>query len=263
MNGMPFQLEPTFPLDRQEINRRIQLARLHDPLTWLIGTGALLLGIAGGSLATAVCIPAGIAGLWHYWNQTRKKTEAKVIGDMISENNRDQDKTLNAKMNSLRSSGFCTYATAFGKFILLKKRIESILHNDEELTLTDRNMDNLVDRISSLACNHFDNLCQIDERTGKAITGGDASISELEAERTRVLLQIQHAYGAMYRCLDTLTETPSPIERKVPADRAKVRTESLSRMGDAIRELEDETSLVRDAQDKVREDLEFDDVAVG
>lgn len=253
---MPFQLEPTFPLDARAIQARVRVAKMTDPLSWGIAAGTLLLGVAGGSLGFAVMVPLGMAALWHHWKKIHKRVEASVIDGMISESNRNQDARLNERIRSLRNDGHYPYASALGRFLLLKQRVEDNLHKDQQLTLSDRKMDNAVDEITELACNHFDRLIEIDEKVADALTSQNRdAISNLEQERTRILLQIQQAYGSVYRSLNTLISSENHLTRLVPAQNAPAPRPTREAMARAIRNLEDEAKLIQDAHRQVEEDL--------
>ncbi|MEM8955529.1 MAG: hypothetical protein AAGD22_15350 [Verrucomicrobiota bacterium] len=245
-------MAPTFPLEDAEIKRRVMTARLLHPLTVGVGLGcvALALFLRGGIFGFLALAAIGVAGLAAWWKNHGARLEAKVIQAMILESNEAQDRKLAGIVARYRRLRLYHYASALGKFILLKKQIEKELHKDEILTEDKKQIDSLVDQICAAVCRQFAKLSELDRATAATLTSGDSTqLKTLEKTRTEVLERIMHAYNTVHETYQHLshTSTPPPL-----AHAQATNTTTSADVDKIISQLEDENRINRAVRERLK-----------
>lgn len=261
------QLEPTFPLDEKEIKKRVRretvdrLFRLGlggvSASMWLGGVVFFWFGGEAGITSCALGLAATAYGLLHYAvRRDYNSVEARIISAMVSEHNRAQDQQLEEVATRLREGGFHGYSSALGKFILLKRHIDSNLHKADTPSHSNQEIDNLIDRICSLTCKHLSRLGKLDQEIVEALTDKiDERLKNLNHERAQILIHVKRAYVTMYECLDSLLnhKASSAVLNKPP--QMNPDAENLAAMDKAIHKLENENDLIQRIDQRVRTEL--------
>ena len=215
-------LKPTFPLDEAEINRRSFWRKVEHPVSW----GTLLLCLAGGIALQSglwpvvLLLTGGIFGVQWFWKHRSREVLAKVIEGMIAESNRAQDQKLSGIVNSYRARGLYHYATALGKFLLLKQHIEKRLHagrTGEAITPTVEQVEKLVDNVCGAVCREFHKAASLDRELGEVLTSRDKTrLETLQKNRDEVLEAIMHAYETLYEALAAILDLETARESDRP-----------------------------------------------
>jgi hypothetical protein len=257
----PFHLEPTFPIEGSEIKRRIVKAKLLHPVTVGVGAGclalALLLGAGVGGFIGLFGIGAFALVAW--WQKQGTKIEAEVIQHMIQESNQAQDRKLAEIVGAYRRRGLYHYASALGKFMLVKKRIETELHQDGALTDDKQQVDRLVDQMCAAVCRQFARLTELDRDIAASLTGGTREhLNKLEAGRSEILERIMHAYNTMYETLKQVLQTPPHPSVSTATGSATTENKD-SNLNEIVTQLKEENRINR----AVRERLEIHATAPG
>ena len=251
------QLEPTFPLDAEEIRRRIQQSLLKQLAPFAIA-GLIISVVLAYPLGMAGCLLGlgGTAfGLRRFFKNSHSKVEARVIIDMIRESNQSQDRQLREIIVEFQRQGMHAYAVALGKFLLLKQRVEGNLHQKELSSLGNQNLDNLIDRICSLTCDHLWKLGDLDGQIGAALTAANEELlRSLEHRRVQILIHVQRAYSTLYECLDMVLGCRASLKAEAEYSRV-IDASTLTAMDKAIAELEQENLAFRRLTQRVRADL--------
>lgn len=231
-NTTHFQLKPTFPIDGVEIQRRVMKALVTHPLNWGVGLACIAIPLLAqaGAFLTLLAIGGGAAGLLQYWKAHLKDIEANVIREMIDESNREQNRALTEAMTAFRREGFAHYASALGRFLLLKQRIETLLHRDGKLTPDREAIDRLGDQVCAAACRQFDRIKELDREIAFCVTSQDKSrMTSLINDRAELLSKIQQAYSVLYDTLEALQGLETEVLRvSGTPSRKQERSDSIS-----------------------------------
>ena len=253
-------LKPTFPLDEAEINRRSLWRKVEHPVSWGIPLVCLAAGIAlqSGLWPVVLLLTGGIFGVNWFWKHRSREVMAEVIEGMIAESNRTQDQKLSGIIRSYRARGLHHYATALGKFLLLKQHIEKRLHAgraSEGITPTVEQVEKLVDNVCGAVCREFHKAASLDGELGDVLTSRDRSrLEALQKSRDEVLEAIMHAYETLYEALAAILDLESAREATAPDLEASTRQHlDVPDLKDVLEKLQEENRLAR----RVRERLEI------
>ncbi|NNE92366.1 MAG: hypothetical protein HKN23_12020 [Verrucomicrobiales bacterium] len=206
-------LKPTFPLDQNEIERRCRAERISHPITWGSILGAAILpwlatdGVFPALFGMMVCFGFAALGISIFWSGKQQEITSKVVEEMISESNAEQDRRLSKIVAQYRGRGMHHYATALGKFLLLKQNIEKRLHPGGQVTEMSEQIERLVDSLCANVCREFDKVAELDRQLGDVLISGEkARLESLQSDRTEVLEAIMQAYGTIYETLDSVVD---------------------------------------------------------
>jgi hypothetical protein len=249
-----FELNPTFPLELSEIKKRALNAKLLHPLT--LGVGGACLGLAlllnAGVFGFVGLLGIGAVGLVAWWQQHAAPIEAKVIQDMIHESNQAQDRQLANVVAQYRQWGLHHYASALGKFFLVKQRIENELHDDGTLTENKKQIDRLIDHICGAVCRQFHKLTELDRSTAASLTSGsETKLNELDANRSEILERIMHAYNTMYETLEHVIQCPASGPTPPTLDPSITGNDKDANLDDVVSQLKEENRINRAVQERL------------
>ena len=153
MSVLPIDLRPTFPLDEDRIQR------MKRDLIWR--SPRLIVGQALGRIAASLKA-AGINAetslvnrCLDWWSDLEQELTAKVIRQLVTESNLEQDDSIRTMIRHLEQVGRTQYAISLGRVLLLKQHIEHGLHHDGELTDRKAEIERLVDSICQEVCNEL------------------------------------------------------------------------------------------------------------
>ncbi len=212
-------ITPTFPLNQREIHERIWKIKTGHPLTWASFGGAAILpwiianGVGAAVFGTILCLGIAAFGMSAFWKSRESATEARVIEELIAESNADQDRRLSGVVRRFRAQGQNHYASALGKFLLLKQSIEKRLHPEGSVTELSEQIERLVDNLCASVCREFDKVTLLDNKLGDVlISGNSGALEKLQTERTEVLEAIMKAYGTLYESLESVVDFDNSSE---------------------------------------------------
>jgi len=251
-------LKPTFPLDEAEINRRSFYRKVEHPVSWGIPLLCLAGGIAlqNGLWPVILLLTGGLFGVNWFWRQRTREVTAEVIEGMIAESNRAQDQKLSGIIRSYRARGLHHYATALGKFLLLKQHIEERLHagrTGEAISPTVEQVEKLVDNVCGAVCREIHKAASLDGELGEVLTSRDKTrLKTLQRNRDEVLESIMHAYETLYEALAAILDLEAAREATAPDLEASTRKHlDPPDLTDVLEKLQEENRLAR----RVRERL--------
>lgn len=252
-------LKPTFPLDETEIGQRALSKKLRHPFPWVTLGTCLVGGIAmqSGLWPIVLLMAAGAVFVGWFWKRRAADVEAEVIEEMVAESNRDQDAKLSRIIGSYRRRGMHHYATALGKFLLLKQHIEERLHVGREgnsISPLVEQVETLVDNLCGAVCREFHKAASLDGELADVLTSRDRSrLHRLQEARTELLEAIMHAYETLHEShtalLDLETARKSvalDFEVKAP------RPLDARSLDDVVEELREEARLARRVRDRLK-----------
>ncbi|MEM9016676.1 MAG: hypothetical protein AAGC68_06655 [Verrucomicrobiota bacterium] len=259
-------LKPTFPLDEAEIGRRALSKKVRHPITVITLIACLAGGIVmqSGFWPVILLTTAGSLGVAWFWKRRTGKIEAEVIEEMVAESNRDQDKKLSRIISSYRSRGLHHYATALGKFLLLKQHIEERLHaerNGNPITPTVERVENLVDHLCGTVCREVHAVATLDGELADVLTSRNSSrLHDLQGTRTELLEAIMQAYETLHESLVAILELETAREAVAPDLEAKSQPPlEATRLDDVVEELREEARLAQ----RVRDRLQLEEAEAG
>lgn len=247
-----FRLQPTFPLDENQIRLRKLKLILQSPATGISLIGAFVLGkIAGfGWPGVATLLGAASAGLFTYWKKKNDELDNRAISELVRESNLAQDSELLRITTALRQSGHTQYSNSLGRFVLLKQRIEDRLHQDGEITNKKKEIEVLVDSICVGVCDELTELATLERRLTDVLTSGDRTeLQSLSKRQTECHNRVMHAYTTLSHTAGKIDEMLRPSVQ--PAEIRREESRVLDRL---IEELKEENEVTIRVQERLREE---------
>lgn len=179
-------LRSTFPLDEAAIGRKALRQIIGNPISW----GPLIpIAVAGvflkGLLWLWVLLGIGaIAAVVTYWRKQWPGIIAQLRREWVQEHNRLQDLMLKKSADDFQGAKENAMARRLEQFRIVKRKVETRLHEDGEITDQKIELEQLVD---ALCFNVRDQLDDVLIREGKG----------LEVDRDAVLAHVDDAYRTL------------------------------------------------------------------
>lgn len=249
-----FSVAPTFPLDDVEIRRRSRAAIAGSPVTWLAFVGAVGIGLIAHANVLGYLLLLGIAavGLGRFWKARRPTLDARSMLALIRESNAVQDRELVRIGRQLELDGMPQYAVCLGRFLILKQKIESKLHEDRRLAPFRVEIESAVDGICAEVCREITAQCARERSLGEILTSRDPKrLEQIEAARRQSHAGILHAYTTLFQTHAEILAIPGPglpLETGTEAIPTREAPPELHRM---IDELRDETNLLSRTRNRI------------
>ena len=220
----------TFPINEAAIARKALGKILTDPVSWVplvppVAAYTIFDVPAPLSLGAGVLIFAGVGAYWRkHWPEITNGFRRQAV----TEHNRAQDAILKASVDELRLAKETGLAQKLDPFLLIKRQVETRLHEDGELTAQKIQLEQLVD---SLCFGVRDQLQALRLREGS------------DAERQTVLTQVDEAFQTLQAAVAELDSILGP--------RAVAGAGGTS-LDELTRRLREETEIARRVQARLR-----------
>jgi hypothetical protein len=242
-----FRLKPTFPLDENKIRLRKLMHVVKSPITGVAFLGALILGKIAGfeEWGLAGVFGAASAGLYRHWKKKSASIEDAVISELVRESNLAQDSELLRITDELRSRGHTQYSNSLGRFVLMKQRIETRLHQDGKITEKKKEIEILVDSICAGVCDELTELGMLERQLTDVLTSGDqAELKRLAERQTECHNRVMQAYTTISQTAAQIDDMLAPSAQPVEVRREESKI--LDRLIDELKEENEVSSRVRD-----------------
>jgi hypothetical protein len=246
-----FRVRPTFPLDKQLIQRYRWKNWLRSPLTW--GTLAVALGAAVVARiplpGMAVLLGTAIGGLTAYWKSQTAKLDAEAVSAIIKASNEQQDIELQRIMDELRADGHHQYSVCLGKFLLLKQHIEEYLHEDGALTKRKQQIEVLVDGMCHAICDQLTRLTRLHNQLSSVLTSGNPEkLAQLRNEIDDSHKLVMDGYSAIYSTAENLGAMLQP--GVTTTSREEQESQVMDRL---IEQLQEETEVAKRVHERLKD----------
>lgn len=223
----------TFPLDEAAITRRALGKVLTDPITWVplvpavaaytifdlpavlaLGIGALVLG-----------------GVGAFWRKQWDGITGGLRRQAINDHNRAQDAILTAATDEFRLAKEPAYAHKLEQFLIVKRKVEQRLHEDDEITGQKMQLEQLVDSLCFGVRDQLQALA-LKERNDEAV------------DRKAALAQVDAAFATLQSTVAELDTILGPTDAPSGARNASIE--------EITQRLREETDIARRVQARLR-----------
>ena len=245
-----FRVRPTFPLDRSLISGYRRRKIMRSPLTWLALVGAAGASIFSRSMPGLIAsFGAASTALWMFWQSRTDALEAEAIQQIITDSNKTQDEELQRIMQALQAKGQHQYAASLGKFLLLKQRIESRLHESGEITKKTQEIEVLVDSLCSSVCDQITQLTALNQKLGPVLTSNRPErLSRMHDQIGKCHERIMKAYGVLFQTARNIDALISPSRQR--NEEQKHDADVMDRL---IQQLQEENEVAQAVQQRMKE----------
>lgn len=245
-------LRSTFPIPDKKIRARKWKLALGSPVTWapylpVVGAFAFLDIGAGWFAALAAAVTAGIG--W-YWKNHNAKLEGKLLEELISESNQQQDLHLFEVARNLSESGHSRYASTMASFVEKKQQIERAIHGDGDgLTAPKKEVETLTDAVAFGVADQLERLGQLDDRLNKSpVPLTDEQRRKIEEARQAVSDQVHSAWNTLEDTWQNLGRLLNPAGGIVDEDATHLELDK------AIERLRHEQDIARKVNDRMSQE---------
>ncbi|NNE93781.1 MAG: hypothetical protein HKN23_19190 [Verrucomicrobiales bacterium] len=237
----------TFPIPAAKLQARKWKTALGSPITWapyLPAVGAFAF-LDATPAVFAMLVAAVTAGVAFYWKTHTATLEGKLLEELISESNREQDRELVEHARGLLGRGYPDYASTLGSFLERKQQIEQAIHTDGELTLEKQEVESLVDAVVFGVSDQLHRLADFDDRLGKPgmIPVTPDQKTKMQAAREEISTRVHDAYDILQETWHNLGEIINPAAHLDDHDTGH---HSLEHAIDRLRQERDIAKRVRD-----------------
>ena len=226
---------------------------LSSPFTW-----APLIPVAGAAaflnVPTAV-IALGLAGtgVAYYWRQRRAELDVEIAQKLVKEHNHDQNDALYKRSKRFKKLGCGHCYATMGKFVRLKKKIESHIHEHDPVTQTEQEVESLVDRLCFEVADELEDIAKLRELFRRKRLPKER-YRELKGHEKELHERVAHAY-------DTLKDTYRDLGTIL--DPFKVDAPKQSALDDTIHRLKEEAAIAKRVRARVEADTLAETATLG
>lgn len=249
-NRAPVALEPTFPIDVEEVGRLREAMMLESPkfLVWQLlaqlGSRFTLLSRFSSS-----------------WAEIEPELSEAVVEHVIKQSNAAQNYVVHSLIQVLRDRGNPEKADLLGRFLGAKQNIEHALKTNRRLASQRADVETLVDSIIQEVCNEIFLLSDLQADLDEAVTSVVPSEDERERRVESLTRRITESRIRIGKAFETIHETeeqttfqqpPRPQTREAEEDEHVV----LDRLIEALQE---ENAVSKTVNERMQAELPSSD----
>lgn len=240
----PLELEPTFPLDVEEIRSLREKVICDSPkfLAWQ------LLAQLGSRFTL-------LSRFSEAWSKLEPELNSAVVEHVVRQSNIAQDQVIRCLIDVLKDQHGRAYAEILTNFLRVKQTIELALRTNRKLAAQRADVETIVDAIMQEVCNEIFLLSDWESELGKLQrTDADSVKAEsLRAAIQRAKDRITQAHDTMVETQEQVSFQQAPLGSEQWTDESRM-TESvvLDKLIDA---LSSENEFARTVNGRVSEEL--------
>ena len=228
------------PIAEEEILRRKWIARLSSPTTWAVyaALGLVLYFLKPAWWIIAMLVVATTLALWWYWRVTGAALEKRILKNVITKSNLQQEDAMTQRLEGLRKRRADDLAITLGKFAELKHEIEQEVTKSAEIPEAASDVEAMVDELCFGVADQLDDLAQVQGRLARPeLQISDDQKISLEDLQRELVTSISQAYTTLKETRYNLDAILHPNTLDLPKRSAQ--------LGDVVVRLKEETEIAK------------------
>jgi len=199
-------IRSTFPLDGDLVKDRAKRAVWHSSVTWIpvLGVTAAYCVFDVHWLPSLISAAVVAVFLIVYWKARWLGVLKQAQLDLISEHNRAQNKKLQEAVVELQRGGFPDLGITLSRFLHLKEKIESRIHETPQLTHEEEQVETTVDSLCFGVLDQLRKQAEIGQELASSRVRDSARRERLETTLKEIVDQIDEALATLQETWDNL-----------------------------------------------------------